>query len=498
MKSINNSSYRQILRSTSIFGGVQVINVVISLFRFKFLAVFLGPGGVGIIGLYTSALQLITGIIDLGASTSGVRSVSAAIGDNNINNVRVTLAVIKRLAWITGCVGTAIVFFFSGYLSKVTFGSDDYSFGLKCLSLTLLLVQLTNSNLVILQGMRKLGQLAKANLIGNLLGVIFSLPLFYFFGSDGIVPAILVSSVFTFVVGWFYSRQREYTPVRNLSHETFFIKSKEIIGLGVALSASNILVLVCGYVFKIYLVKLGGVIDVGYYNAGYSIVNTYVGMVFTAMATDFFPRLSSTKDPLSFSNLVNQQGEIALLIMGPLLIILVTLVEQVVTVLYSTDFLTVVGMLKWCILGLLFKALSWPVGFILLSKGESKIFFLSEFIANMYMLAFNLIGYYFWGLEGVGVSFLAAYMVYFAQILLIARTRYAFRYGTKVILVFCLMLASLLAIVVFSFFLPIYYYYAFGAVLFLVASVFSVQKINDQMPIIQTLRAKFGNRKKHE
>ena len=41
-----------------------------------------------------------------------------------------------------------------------------------------------------------------------------------------------------------------------------------------------------------FISKTGSLSDVGLYNAGLAIVDGYVGMVFTAMATDYFPRLS--------------------------------------------------------------------------------------------------------------------------------------------------------------------------------------------------------------
>ena len=66
------ASYRQIMKATSIFGGVQVINIIISIVRSKFVAVLLGPGGMGIYGLFISTTGLIEKITNLGLSTSAV------------------------------------------------------------------------------------------------------------------------------------------------------------------------------------------------------------------------------------------------------------------------------------------------------------------------------------------------------------------------------------------------------------------------------------------
>jgi PST family polysaccharide transporter len=87
----NQSSYSQILKSNSIFGGVQFINNVISLIRSKFLAVLLGPSGEGLRGLYNSATQLVTSFIDLGVSASAVRGVCR--GDSYKKEKTVTVVI---------------------------------------------------------------------------------------------------------------------------------------------------------------------------------------------------------------------------------------------------------------------------------------------------------------------------------------------------------------------------------------------------------------------
>ena len=78
----------------------------------------------------------------------------------------------------------------------------------------------------------------------------------------------------------------------------------------------------------------------------------------------------------------------------------------VVILLYSTKFVAANGMINYAAIGIYFKAVTWAIGFILLAKGASKVFFWSELLGNTYMLLFNLLGYYLLGLTGMGISFL--------------------------------------------------------------------------------------------
>jgi PST family polysaccharide transporter len=56
---VSTSSYGQILKSSSIVGGAQAINYVVGLLRTKAVALLLGPSGVGLVGLYVSAIGLV-------------------------------------------------------------------------------------------------------------------------------------------------------------------------------------------------------------------------------------------------------------------------------------------------------------------------------------------------------------------------------------------------------------------------------------------------------
>lgn len=59
---------------------------------------------------------------------------------------------------------------------------------------------LSNGELAILQGVRMLKQLAYSSIIGSLLGLMVGVPLYYYYGYDGIVPAMIVLSLMTYLL----------------------------------------------------------------------------------------------------------------------------------------------------------------------------------------------------------------------------------------------------------------------------------------------------------
>ena len=187
------SSYRGIFKATSLFGGVQVYQIIINVVKSKFIAVLLGPLGVGIQGLYQAALHFIQSFTAMGLSSSAVRDVSEANGTGDISRVATVVKTLRRLVWCTGLLGLLVVVLFSPILSKTSFGDNKHIIPFICLSVTLLLDQICAGQKVVLQGMRRLKQLAKASAIGSTVSLLVSVPLFYIFGALSfiIIPSIV-------------------------------------------------------------------------------------------------------------------------------------------------------------------------------------------------------------------------------------------------------------------------------------------------------------------
>ena len=471
------------MKATSIFGGVQVFNIIISIIRSKFIAILLGPTGMGIAGLLLSTLGLIGSITNFGLGTSAVRNVSFAASTGDTKQIRTTVTIVRRLFWITGLLGTVLTIILSPYLSELTFGNRDYTFAFVFIAVTLLLSQLSSGQLVILQGLRKLKYLAKADMAGMLVALFVSIPLYYKFGVKGIVPAIIISSFLTLFFSWYFASKVKITKI-NVGSTIFKSESKAMLTMGFMLGLSGIITVAASYIIKIFIGRTGGLDQVGLYSAGFAIINTYVGMIFTAMTTDYYPRLSEvSSDNIETKNVINSQAEIAILILAPILIGFLTFVDLAVIILYSSKFSGVNGMLHWAALGMFFKTVSWAIGFVFLAKGASKLFFWNELGGNIYILLLNILGYYFYGLNGLGLSFLIGYILFFFQVFLVAKKYYNFKIEKAIYKIFILqfLLGLLCFILVKISSTP--YSYLYGILLLILSGSYSYFELDKRLDI---------------
>ena len=490
----DNSSYKQIFKATSIFGGVQFINIIIQIIRSKLIAVLLGPSGMGIMGLLNSTISLISSLTNFGLGTSAVKNVSSANATGDQHKISTIITVLRRWVWITGLLGAIITLVSSAWLSQLTFGNKEYTLAFIWLSITLMFSQVTSGQLVILQGLRKLQYLAKANILGSIVGLLFSIPLYYYFRFDGIVPAIFLSGLTSMFLAWFYARKIKLESV-SINKKVMLKEGKDMLRMGFMLSISGLITTGVGYLVRVYINNTGSIEDVGLYNAGFAIINTYVGLIFTAMSTDYYPRLSAIASNNKKANLlINQQAEIAILILSPILIFFLIFIQWIVIALFSYKFTAVNGMIHWAALGMYFKAASWSVGFILLAKGNSKMFFISELLANCYLLVLNIIGYRFWGLDGLGISFLIGYSILLFQVYLIAKRCYTFSFQLVLIKIFLIQFfIAISCFVIIKLNLGVISY-IFGMITLIISSWISIKELDKRVGIVNLVK-KYARKK---
>lgn len=487
------ASYRDIMKATSLFGGVQVFTIIIAIIRSKIIAVLLGPAGMGIVGLLTSTTGLISTLTNFGLGTSAVRDIAAANDSGNKNRINKVVTVFRRLVWITGLLGAVITFITSPWLSQLAFGSNEYTVAFMWLACTLLFNQLTSGQYVLLQGMRKLKYLAKANMLGSLIGLVISAPLYYYYSVDGIIPAIILTALFLLGITWYFSRKIKFEQIKVTPTETIF-EGKEMLKMGLMLSLSGLISTGASYIVRIFISNTGSLEDVGLYNAGFAIIGTYVGLVFAAMSTDYYPRLSGVAHDNNKANLlINQQAEIAVLILAPILTFFIIFINWAVILLYSTEFTPVNGMIQWAALGMYFKAATFSIAYILLAKGASQTFFWSEVAANAYLLLFNILGYKYFGLTGMGFSFLISYIFSLLQVYFIANYKYEFKFSVTFYKIFVIQLAMGLLCFVITMFVPSPLAYILGLPLILISVWFSFKELDNRMDlrgVINTYRKK--------
>ena len=129
------------------------------------MAVLLGPAGFGLFAMFLAISDLARSVAGMGINGSGVRQIAAAAAEDD-RRVALTAVVLRRTALVLGVLGAGLLAAAAVPVAEASFGSRERVFGVAIVGLAVLFRVVAEAEAALLQGLRRIGDLAKINVLG--------------------------------------------------------------------------------------------------------------------------------------------------------------------------------------------------------------------------------------------------------------------------------------------------------------------------------------------
>jgi len=367
-----------------------------------------------------------------------------------------------------------------------------------CLSPVIALAAITGGETAILKGVRQLGQLAKIS-VSNIVGALLtSVPLYYAFHDAAIVPSLIIIAAVQMVL----TIQVSYKlyPLSISFRKDDIGKGMSMVKLGIAFVVAGILGSGADFAIRSYLNKVSSLDVVGLYNAAYMMTMVYAGMVFSAMETDYFPRLSAVNKERGKRNMtVNHQMEVSLLMVSPLLVALMVGLPIILPTLYSNKFLPAMGMMQIVIVAMYLRSMTLPMAYLTLATGDSRGYMMLESIYDIAIVVFTIIGFNCFGLIGAGAAILLANIIDFIVIHAYTHNKFQYSVGVAVMKYFAIQFSIGVATLTMAFTVsdPIAYW-TIGIALVVLSGYISLRILQSKVSLWNKLTSKYKLFKRDE
>lgn len=403
-----------------------------SILRAKVMALMLGPAGMGLMGLYSSIVDFTLSVADLGVTGSGVRQMAEAAGSGDLSRIARTAAVLRRTSIVLGLIGALVLVVFCRPIAEWTFGTPQFALSVACLSLAVLFRIVSNGHGALIQGMRRIPDLARMGVLSAIVSTIGTVTLVYFFRTSGVMPSLVLSAAVTLALAVWYSRKIEI-PAATLAREDVRSEAATLLKLGAAFMLMSAVGTGAAYAIRLIVRERLGLEAAGLYQAAWTLGGVYVAFILQSMASDFYPRLTAVaNDHPECNRIVNEQAHVSLLLAGPGIIGTVTFAPLVLAIFYDSRFTGAVEPLRWFCLGMALRIIAWPMGYIIVAKGERTLLVFTEAAAALVHLGlgFTLIRYF--GLAGATMGFFGLYVWHGLFVYVIVRRLSGFRWSAAV------------------------------------------------------------------
>lgn len=426
-----------IMKVAGLIGSLQVVNIICSILRSKLVALWIGPVGFGLFGIFNSAMEMIAMVAQLGLRPSAVRE----LGRADHASVPLLVKGIRRTALALGVAGGVLTALFSPLLSHISFGDGSWWWAFAWLGVAVLLLSVNNAETAVFQGLGRFRKLARCSMWGSIGGCLVSIPMFYFWRMDSIIPSIMAYIVCTWLALGVY-REKVEAPAGGLSLRATIAMSRKLITFGMYLTVMGVMSYGINYLFLAYLNMVADEATVGFYHAGSTLVNRYASLILTALAMEYLPRLSAHAHSRRRTELmVSNQIFLYMITLTGVLSMFVALSPLIIRLFYSDEFMPVLPFVALASGGTIVKGFSWCLSTEIMARGDGKLFFCTEFISGVVNISASIIGFRTGGFVGLGVGYIVWYVVYAAIIWYVYRVRYGLRLHGPVLAVNAVALA---------------------------------------------------------
>jgi PST family polysaccharide transporter len=289
------------------------------------------------------------------------------------------------------------------------------------------------ARLALLQGYRRIGDIARANVLSAALGTVAAVGIYAVLRQGGIVPSLIATSLLTLLISNYFCRNSEI-PKDVVSWRETFAGTRALSRLGAAFVWSGLLLTGVDVFTRAVIARALGLDAAGVYQAAWALSGLFAAFILTAMGADYYPRLTAViLDRAEAGRVINQQTEVGVLLAIPGLLATICFADIALHIFYTAKFAPAADVLRVLVLGVFCRVVAWPMGFVQLSLGASRSFVITETLFVAMQAVFVYIFVPPFGVLGAAYAFAAAYILYVLCMLYVSRTLIGFRWSPAVV-----------------------------------------------------------------
>ena len=410
MNLVKTSFYTSISTAITFISGFVVTKVV---------ALKIGPEGMAYVGQFQNTTAILA-MLGVAAINAGVVKYLAQYGDEKEKQQRVITTAISIIVCCSLLV-SCIVILFSSRLSQSIFHSRDYALVFILYGAFLTIISFNAMFLAVLNGLKEIKKLTIINIITSVIGLVFTVSFATIWGLQGVLIASSFAAFFVFLINLAYLskfKSISFKPRLKQWH-------KKTVTMLLAFSLMNIVSGFLGPAIQLlirdYIIKNISDKEAGYWQAVTRISDYYLSFIVTVLSVYYLPKLSELKTGKELKEEILKGYKLILPAVGVLAVIIWLSKELIVRILFTPDFTPMLPLFKYQLIGDFLKIGSWLLAFLMLSKGMTRIFIITEitFSFSFVILSYWLMREY--GTIGATYAFAANYGIYWVMMWLLMK-----------------------------------------------------------------------------
>lgn len=410
MKLIRTSLYTSVSTAVTFISGFIVTKVV---------AVKIGPVGVTYVGQYQNTIAILAMLSTLAITTGVVKYLAEYRDQDQKKQKIISTAVIIIL--LSSLAVSLFVFSARDFLSRQAFKDNSFADVFLLYAFFICIMAVNSLVSAVFNGLKEIRYLTIVNIIGSLTGIFFTVFFAYKFGVKGVLIANNFTALFVFIANMVILKKQQYFNFKPSIAKWNNTTAKLLLGFTILGIVSGLVMPTSQILIRSHIITTFSANEAGWWQAVTKISDYYLAFITTVLGIYYLPRLSEIVVKSELKQEIIKGYKIILPVVGVMALTIWLCRVWVVHILFSKEFLPMIPLFTFQLLGDFFKIGSWLLGYLLIAKANIKLVIVTEilFALSLVLLSYFFIGKF--GIIGTTYAFCINYALHWIAMVILTR-----------------------------------------------------------------------------
>ena len=398
---------------------IKMLTGFVSIKAVAYLLGPLGPMGIAMLGQLNNFTNILLAVSNGGINNGITRYVAEYSGSEKRHQLFLgtafwITAVLSVLTGLTLIIG-------AGFWSREILKDQQYKSVFYIFGCTIILYAFNTLLISVINGFKEFKKYVVANILGSLIGLLFTIILAVNFGIYGaLISAVTYQSV-VFVLTLLLVLNTRWFKVKEITRK--FSKTA-----AVKLGHYSLMALVTAIVMPMSQLVVRGYIshhislkDAGLWEGINRVSNMYLMVFATSLSVYYLPRLTELKTQQDLRKEVFSVYKMVIPLLLIFSVVLFTGRDLIINILFTHEFSGMRDLFTFQVLGDFFKLASWVLAYMLIAKSMTKTYILMEFVSSLSQAGLSILFINFYGTTGATIGYAAGHFIYLLCMVFIFR-----------------------------------------------------------------------------
>lgn len=395
------------------------IKMLTGLVSVKVVAAVIGPVGIALLGQLNNFSTITLGISN-GGITSGITKYISEYSSSR----KKYLLFLGTGFWITvifSILTSVVLILGAGYFSTIILHDEKYKYVFYFFGTTITLYALNALLISVINGFKEYKKYIIANILGSIVGLIFSVILSIRFGIPGALISAVTFQSIVFLLTLFIIRKSYWFEWRVFMGKFSKLAAGKLGHYSLMALVSAIVVPIAQLIVRGYITKNQTLVNAGLWEGINRISGMYLLVITTSLSVYYLPRLAELKSKEEIRKEVFSVYKLVIPALIAATIVIFSLRKLIIQILFTKEFAGMQDLFGFQLIGDIFKMAGWILGYLMLAKAMTKTYITMELASAGFQIVLSIVFINIFGTIGATIGYAMGHLLYFSIMLIIFR-----------------------------------------------------------------------------